>query len=232
MQLSQRTILPEHTITKAASLPSLSENNCSSHSEGEVRRLAVRWVLSYCRKVARDTQYLAISYLNGLQTRGVTLTHDNYEAIAAATLLIASKMNEIYPPKITALLSRCKNTVTKEEIIAIEARIVSAFDYDIAFPNTTYTLIANLLGQLHRDKMEECEKLLRMVAGNREVYLFGEQVLAYAVIYLIMPQFVRDLQLQEAPKVKSVAMKVYSLYQQSKLAHQREKENQPSNCPS
>ncbi len=116
----------------------------------------MRWVLSYCRKVGKDTQYLAISYLNGLQTKGITLTLDNYQAIAAATLLIASKMNEIYPPKITALLSRCKDSVSKEEIIAIEARIVAAFDYDIAFPTTTYTLISSILGQLNKDKMEEC----------------------------------------------------------------------------
>jgi hypothetical protein len=132
-------------------------------------------------------------------------------------------MNEIYPPKITALLSRCKPTVSKEEIIGIEARIVSAFDYDIAFPSTTYTLICALLSGIYQDKMEECEKLLRMVAGNREVYHYGEQVLAYAVIYLIMPQFIRNMKLPEAPKVKTVALKIYSLYQQSKLSHQREK---------
>lgn len=95
MQVSQRNLLPR-SLHKVTSLPSLTDTNHSSTgsiSEDEPRRLAVRWVLAYCRKVSRDTQYLAIAYLNGLQTRGVTLTHENYEAIAVATLLIASKMN-------------------------------------------------------------------------------------------------------------------------------------------
>lgn len=71
-------------------------------------------------------------------------------------MLIASKMNEIYPPKISSMIARCKRSVSKEEVIALEARIVSAFDYEVAFPSTAYTLIAQILGHLHADKMQEC----------------------------------------------------------------------------
>jgi hypothetical protein len=152
-------------------------------------------VLGYSRKVSRDTQYLAIAYLGGLQGRGVTLTHDNYEAIAVATLLIASKMNEIYPPKISSMIARCRRPPSREEVIVLEARIVAAFDYEVAIPSTAYTRTAQILGDCHAEKLEECEKLLRMVAGSQEVYQFGEDVLAYAVVYLIVPQLVREMQL-------------------------------------
>lgn len=79
MQVSQRNLLPSHRLLqKATSLPSLADTASSSsldQFEEEPRRLAVRWVLAYSRKVGRDTQYLAISYLSGLQARGVILTH-------------------------------------------------------------------------------------------------------------------------------------------------------------
>lgn len=60
----------------------------------------------------------------------------------------------------------------------------------------------------------------------------GEEALAYAVVYLIVPQLVRGLQLQDAPQVKALAVKIYNIYQEAKWRHEKEKENQcSSNSP-
>jgi hypothetical protein len=69
--------------------------------------------------------------------------------LAATLLLIASKLNEVYPPKITSLLSRCQHAVCKDDIIELEAKITAALEYNLALENTPYSQITLILGALH-----------------------------------------------------------------------------------
>jgi hypothetical protein len=85
-------------LQKCTSMPSFSDtasssNNSIDSNEEEYRKSAIRWILSYHKKVTKDTQYLAIAYLNRLLQRSLTLTHENYEEVALVVLLIAAKMN-------------------------------------------------------------------------------------------------------------------------------------------
>jgi hypothetical protein len=111
-------------LQKATSLPSFTDTtNSSSNSiesiDDEYRKLAIKWILSYNKKVTKDTQYLAIAYLTKLAPKAIYVTEENYEQVAITTLLIASKMNEIYPPKITSMIARCKRSISKDEIIEL-----------------------------------------------------------------------------------------------------------------
>lgn len=67
--------------------------------------------------------------------------------------------------------------------------------------------------------------MLRIVAPHREIYLEGDQILAYAVIYLIVPQFIRDLRLNSNNRVKTLAIKIYNLYTENKKKYELQKEN-------
>lgn len=137
-------------LKKATSMPSFTDTNHSSSnsiepSDEEYRKLAIRWILSFTRKIGKDTQYLAISYLCQLNTKPFCLNEDNYERIAITVLLIAAKMNEIYPPKITTLTSHAKRIISKEEVILTEGRIVAALNYEIAKENTVYSRISKIM---------------------------------------------------------------------------------------
>jgi hypothetical protein len=113
----------------------------------------VKWILSYNKRVTKGTQYLAIAYLTRLSTKGIMITEENHEQIAITALLIASKMNEIYPPKITSMIARCRKSMTRDDIISLEAKIVGAFNYDIALAATPYSLISSILGCLYADRL-------------------------------------------------------------------------------
>lgn len=124
VQVVRRVTPHRQLLHKAASLPTLNNSTPSSPitldtPQSDPQKMAIRWVLTYHRKITRDTQYLAIAYLNALSSKGIIVTHENYEAIAMTTLLIAGKMNEIYPPKISSMLARCHSQATKEEVIAL-----------------------------------------------------------------------------------------------------------------
>jgi hypothetical protein len=158
-------------LQKSTSLPSFTDTTSTSSNsidagDEALRKLAVKWILAYTKKVARDTQYLAVAYLHRLPA-SVAFTEDNHELLAATLLLIASKINEVYPPKITSLLARCQRPTPKDDIIALEARLTAALNYELALEHTPYSQVALVLGALHAERVGECEKLLRMVAGNR-----------------------------------------------------------------
>ena len=99
----------------------------------------------------KDTQYVAIAILNKL---AIPLNDDNKEKIAIACLLIASKMNEIYPPKITHLVAKTSRFVHRDDIINLEGQLLAALNFDVAIDQTVYTYMHRILGCLYGDKLE------------------------------------------------------------------------------
>ena len=65
-------------LQKCTSMPSISDtassNNSIESNDEEHRRSAIKWILAYNRKVSRDTQYLAVAYLNILTRQTIILT--------------------------------------------------------------------------------------------------------------------------------------------------------------
>lgn len=96
--------------------------------------------------VSKGTLYLAISYLWRLTKLGCNLNEDNYEKIAATLVLMSAKMNEIYPPKMSALIHKCTKMFTKDDMTAIEGWILSLFNFDMSFSEISYSYLAQILG--------------------------------------------------------------------------------------
>lgn len=142
-------------LHKSSSLTALQDQNYYSSSssiqpiEEGYWRSATKWILRLRKKinVSRGTIYLAISYLWRMIKLGCNLNEDNYEKIVATLVLISAKMNEIYPPKMSSLIKLCSKSFTKEEMIAVEGWILSVFNFDMTFPEITYSVLAQTLGQ-------------------------------------------------------------------------------------
>lgn len=69
-----------------------------------------------------------------------------------------------------------------------------------------------------------------MVACHKEIYQFGDELAAYAIIYLIIPDFIRKMKLRENHKIKTLAIKIYNIYSETKQQYEREKENRNRMC--
>ena len=63
-------------------------------------------------------------------------------------------MNEIYPPKVSNLLARCRRQYSKDQVYAAEEKILAAFDFEIAVDSTPYCQIHRILGHIYADKLE------------------------------------------------------------------------------
>ena len=81
-------------------------------------------------------------------------------------MLISAKMNEIYPPKMSVLLSKCTKPISRYELTLVESWLLSYFDFDLAFSEISYSYLANILAPENEDKLEECERLLTVVMAT------------------------------------------------------------------
>lgn len=53
--------------------------SCVEEEDDSYRRRAIRWILSYCYKqIARDTQYVTISYINFMKQKSLFFNAENY----------------------------------------------------------------------------------------------------------------------------------------------------------
>ena len=64
-------------------------------------------------------------------------------------------MNEIYPPKMSSLISKCSYKFTKEEMTHMENVILSFFNYDMSFSEISLSFLTQILGQSSQDKLED-----------------------------------------------------------------------------
>ena len=62
-----------------------------------------------------------------------------------------------------------------------------------------------------------------MVACHKELYQVSDEIAAYAIIYLIIPDFIRKMKLRENHKIKTLAIKIYNIYTLAKEQYEREK---------
>lgn len=143
---------------------------------------------------------------------GCNLNEDNHEKIAATLVLMSAKMNEIYPPKMSALINKCSKTFTKDDMTATEGWILAAFNFDMSFTEISYSYLAQYLGKDNEDKMEDSEKLLGLAVSEREIMKAGEDIVALGIVYLIKPSVVREWSCENLQKIKTIASKIYNLY--------------------
>ena len=47
----------------------------------------------------------------------------------------------------SALIQKCTKTFTKDDMTSIEGWILSIFNFDMSFPEITYSTLAQVLGQ-------------------------------------------------------------------------------------
>lgn len=68
-------------------------------------------------------------------------------------MLLSAKMNEIYPPKMSALISKCSQRFSKEEMTHTEGLILSFFNYDMSFSEISLSHLCQILGPANEDKL-------------------------------------------------------------------------------
>lgn len=143
------------------------------------RATLLDWIMSVCEcyHLRRVTYYLTVDYIDRYLTLRYNLanikemqvtqwcffrpsTPKNYlQLIGVSSLLIASKLEEIYPPKVFEYEYVCDGAFTMDEILACEVLLLSTLGWDMNPMTPTGWL--NLYMQLHYNSEKIAEQCFR-----------------------------------------------------------------------
>ena len=97
-----------------------------------VRAILVDWIISVHAKfkLLPETLYLTINLIDRYFARFVVMKAD-VQLVGVASLLIATKYEEIYPPTVKDFIYLTDNTYTRQQIIAMEQSILFHLEFEI-----------------------------------------------------------------------------------------------------
>ena len=71
----------------------------------------------------------------------------------------------------SSLINRCSQRFSKEDMAHTEELILSSLNFDMAFSDTAFSLLA---GVIDGDKLEDGEKLLGLAVTERDIMKMGD----------------------------------------------------------
>ena len=108
----------------------------------EMRCIVVDWLVDVHRKfrMRMETLFIAVSLMDRYLERN-QIRKEIFQLVATASLFIAAKYEEIYPPAIDDFVYICADTYTKEDVIEMESLILGDLKFGLVFTSSL-----NLLG--------------------------------------------------------------------------------------
>jgi len=109
--------------------------------DGRMRAMLIDWVVQVLdsSKLCRRTLFLAVNLidrcLSCMQVDRTTL-----QLLGAGALLIAAKVEEIYPPELATLVYLCDGAYTTEQLLDMECTILQTLDFCVDGPTVEHFL--------------------------------------------------------------------------------------------
>ena len=97
----------------------------------------VDWLaeLHFKFKMWQETLYVAIRIMDGYLAVVTDISKTDLQCLGIASLLIAGKYEEIYPPDLKTILRVVNQVVTKDEILRMEMNILTVLQFEVTFPS-------------------------------------------------------------------------------------------------
>lgn len=98
-----------------------------------MRAILLDWLIEVCEvyKLHRETYYLTIDYLDRYLTLKTGISKNQLQLIGITCLFVASKVEEIYPPKLNEFAYVTDGACTEEDILKQEVLVLQALNWSI-----------------------------------------------------------------------------------------------------
>lgn len=95
-----------------------------------MRAILVDWLIEVAEeyKLSSETLYLAVSYIDRYLSKK-TVLRGKLQLVGVASMLLASKYEEIYAPSVDEFVYISDNTYTKEEVFCMESSILDTLEF-------------------------------------------------------------------------------------------------------
>ncbi|CAJ1972741.1 unnamed protein product [Sphenostylis stenocarpa] len=100
-----------------------------------MRGVLVDWLVEVAEeyKLVSDTLYFCVAYIDRFLSLNV-LSRQKLQLLGVASMLIASKYEEIKPPEVEDFCYITDNTYSKEEVVNMEADVLKALKFELGGP--------------------------------------------------------------------------------------------------
>jgi hypothetical protein len=149
--------------------------------DSNMRVILLDWLneIAYAYRLHRETLHLCIEYLDRFMTQcKQEMLIDRYQLIGMTCLFIASKVEEIYPPKLKDLASHLENysSNNEEAVSKFEMYILETLNWNIS-PVTSQTWLQCYLHiAASNPHVATCINLLNSNSIYTEEYLYSKQI--------------------------------------------------------
>ncbi|KAH1109733.1 hypothetical protein AAZX31_04G042500 [Glycine max] len=111
-----------------------------------MRGILVDWLVEVAveYKLLSETLHLSVSYIDRFLSVN-PMGKSRLQLLGVSSMLIASKYEEVNPPRVDKFCSITDNTYKKAEVVEMEAKILAALNFEIGNP-TAITFLRRFLG--------------------------------------------------------------------------------------
>jgi len=104
-----------------------------------MRCVLVDWLVEVAEeyKLHRETLCLCINYIDRFLSH-MSVLRGKLQLVGAASMFLASKFEEIYPPEVTEFVYITDDTYTKKQVLRMEHLILKVLSFDVAIPTFNY----------------------------------------------------------------------------------------------
>lgn len=122
-----------------SSRPSRDYMNRQTDVSTSMRNILVDWLVEVGEeyKLQRETLFLAISYID--RFLGLVGVHrPKLQLVGAASMFIAAKYEEIYPPDVAEFVYITDDTYTRSQVLKMESVILKLLNFKVAVPTINW----------------------------------------------------------------------------------------------
>lgn len=103
----------------------------------KLRAVLVEWLIEVHAKfkMLPETLYLSVNIIDRFLAIQ-RVARRELQAVGLAAILIASKYEEIYPPRVTEFVRIAERKISRDELLAMEFRVLSKLDFDLTHPSS------------------------------------------------------------------------------------------------
>lgn len=104
-----------------------------------MRSILVDWLVEVAEeyKLHRETLFLAVNYIDRFLSK-ISVLRGKLQLVGAASMFLAAKYEEIYPPDVTEFAYITDDTYDKKQILRMEHLILKVLAFDVAIPTTNW----------------------------------------------------------------------------------------------
>ncbi|KAK6173414.1 hypothetical protein SNE40_016869 [Patella caerulea] len=104
-----------------------------------MRSILVDWMVEVSEeyKLHRETLFLAINYIDRFLSQ-MSVLRGKLQLVGAASMFIASKYEEIYPPEVSEFVYITDDTYEQKQVLRMEHLILKVLSFDVAQPTINW----------------------------------------------------------------------------------------------